>query len=356
MSTPVILFAEVPHFYAAIERTRHPELRDRPILVGGDPRKRGLVQSASAEAVAAGVEEGMAVLTALELCPRARALRTDMRFYRDVSEALRGCLRGILDALEPEGLNAAFLEATGIPDDPVDVGGRLRERVGEELGLGLRVGIAPVRFVARLAAHEAGDTGVRRVRPGEESEFLAPLAVRRLPGVGPRAAGALEKAGARTIGQVAGLGRERLESMLGNRGLRILDYARGHDPRGVRVARHPRSASQELTFDEPQSDRAALTEALQRLARGVEESLRRYGLAARRVGVKVRFSEGPIATRTRTAARAMAAAPDLAELAMSLLARTDAGTRPVRGLGLTVTQLKRRAEEDPQLDLFGESH
>lgn len=352
MSTPVIVFAEVPHFYAAIERTRHPELAGRPILVGGDPRKRGRVQSASEEAAAAGVEEGMTMLAALERCPRGRALRTDMRSYREVAESLRGCLRAVLDALEPDGLAAAFLDATALPGDPLALGAALRDRVRGELALDLRVGIAPARFVAQLAAREAGDAGVRRIRPGEESDFLAPLPVDRLPGVGPRAVAALSRVGAPTIGQAARLGRERLEAMLGNRGLRILDYARGHDPRGVRPVRHPRSASQEMTFDEPQDDRGALAEAVQGLARGVEESLRRYGLAARRVGVKVRFCEGPVATRTRTAERAVAAAPDLAELALSLLARTDAGTRPVRGLGLTATQLSRTREVDRQLDLF----
>jgi DNA polymerase-4 len=354
MSTPVILYAEVPHFYAAIERTRHPELRGRPILVGGDPRKRGQVQSASREAIEAGVEEGMAMLAALERCTRARALRTDMRFYRDVSETLRGCLRAEVDALEPDGLNAAFLDGTILGEDPTELGRRLRERVDGDLGLALRVGIAPVRFVAQLAAREAGDAGVLRVRPGEEAAFLAPLPIRRLPGVGPRAVRQLEAAGARTIGQLVGLGRERLESMLGNRGLRLLDYARGHDPRGVRAVRHPRSASQEVTFDGPEPDWSALVEAIQGLARRLEESLRRHGLAARRVGVKVRFAEGPVATRTRTAGQPVVAAPDLAELGLALLDRTAARERPVRGLGLTVTQLARATEEDLQLDLFAE--
>ncbi|MGH0034816.1 MAG: DNA polymerase Y family protein [Myxococcota bacterium] len=352
MSTPVIVFVEVPHFYAAIERTRHRELRGRPILVGGDPRKRGQVQSASVEAAESGVTDGMSMLAALERCPRARALRTDMRFYRDVSETLRGCLRGVHDALEPEGLNAAFLDVTPLAADPLEIGRQLRESVAQELDLELRVGIAPVRFVAQLAAREAPPSGLLRIRPGEEGGFLAPLPLERLPGVGPRAATALQRAGARTVGEVRALGRQRLEALLGNRGLRILDYAEGHDPRGVRAVRHPRSASQELTFDEPQADWTALAEALQRLARGVEESLGRHGLAARRVGVKVRFSEGPGATRTQTAPRAVASAPDLVELGLALLQRTDAGTRPVRRLGLTVTQLSRETQEDPQLDLF----
>jgi len=356
VSAPVILFAEVPRFYTAVERARHPELADRPILVGGDPRKRGRVQSASSEAEAAGVEVGMPMLEALERCPRARALRTDMKADRDASEALRARLRSVIDALEPEGLGAAFLDASRRLDDPEQLARQLRERVRAELGLDLRVGIAPVRFVAELASRESGEGGVLRIRPGGETAFLAPLDVRKLPGVGPRAATELGSMGVTTVGQLLRVGRGRLEERFGNRGRRMLELARGHDPRGVRAARHPRSASQELTFDEPVSDIAVLTDAIHRLARGLEESLRRSGLAARRVGLKVRWAEGPVSVRSRTSPTAVAAAADLADAALALLGRTEAGERPVRGLGVSATQLARGAADDRQLDLFSGNH
>jgi len=182
-----VLYAEVPGFYAEIERAAHPELAGRPVLVGGDPRKGGTVQSASREAVGEGVTPGMAVVAALERCPRAKTFRTDMRRYREVSARLRAILRRFLDRLEPAGLGAAYLDATGVARPPEALAGDLVKAVGEGLGLPLRVGVSSAKFLARLAAEEAGE-GIHRIAAGEETAFLAPLPVERLPGVGPATA------------------------------------------------------------------------------------------------------------------------------------------------------------------------
>ena len=173
-----ILFAEVPRFYAEIERAQDPASHDRPVIVGGDPRKRGTVQSASQDALASGVEIGMSLLQALECCPRARLARTDMRRYREVSGRLRACLRADVDALETVGLEAAFLDFHGSllrSASADELAARLQESVAAQLDLPLRVGIAGVKFLARLAAEEAGPAGLLHVRAGSEGEFLAPL-------------------------------------------------------------------------------------------------------------------------------------------------------------------------------------
>lgn len=347
-----LLYVEVPCFYAAIERLRDPELRARPLIVGGDPRKRGQVQSASPEALAQGVEIGMLVLDALNRCPQARTLRTDMKRYREHAGQLRAVLRSEVEQLEAVGLDAAFLDASRDPRSGEELSQALRGRVRDELGLDLRVGIAAVKFLARVAAEEAGDAAVLRVPAGSEAEFLSPLATSVLPGVGPKTVTTLRDLGAKCVGDLLKLDRGILESALGNHGLRIRELAQGQDGQPVRAARAPRTLSQEYTFDTPQLDVPVLEGRLQRLAAGLENALRRQGLGARRVAVKVRYADHEATTRTRTLKNAVVLGVDLADTAQALLARTHAGSRAVRTIGIHLGALDRGRRDDRQLDLF----
>lgn len=351
-SVPTLLFVEVPCFYAAIERLRDPELRGRPLIVGGDPRKRGQVQSASPDALAVGVEIGMSVLEALDRCPQARTLRTDMKCYREHAGQLRAVLRSEVEQLEAAGLDAAFLDASRDPRTGEELSQALRARVRDELGLDLRVGIAAVKFLARVAAEEAGEEAVLRVPAGAEAEFLAPLATSVLPGVGPKTVATLRDLGAKCVGDLLDLDRAILESALGNHGLRIRELAQGQDGQPVRAVRAPRTLSQEYTFETPQLDMPTLEERLQRLAAGLESALRRQGLGARRVAVKVRYADHEATTRTRTLDRAVALGVDLADAAQALLARTHAGSRAVRTIGIHLGALDPGRLDDRQLELF----
>jgi len=351
MSAPV-LHAEVPGFYAEVERAADPALRGRPVLVGGDPRKRGLVQSATWDAVAAGVRTDMPVLDALERCPRARALRTRMPFYREAARRLRASLGRVGGALESDGLGGAYL-LSDPKADPLELARALREAVHAELGLPLRVGIAGVKELARLASGCAADTGVCHVRPGREREFLAPLPASRLPFIGPNAEQRLAQAGARTVGEALALGAERLEALLGNPARDLLELAAGRGDARVRAAPAPGSLSQEATLEAPCSDPALLGEALARIAEGLEAALRLEGLVARRVGLKVQYEDQRTVSRTTTLSRGVSDRAELEAVAAELLARTDAGERPVRLLGLTLRRLGPRRRDGRQLDLFG---
>jgi DNA polymerase-4 len=347
-----LLYVEVPSFYAAVERAAAPDLRERPVIVGGSPRKRGRVQSATADALAAGVEVGMLVLDALERCPSARALRTDMKRYREAAGRLRAELRAEVERLEAAGLEAAFLDATGAERSAETIAAAIRTRLGERLGLPSQVGIASVKFLARIAAARAGSAGVLRVAAGEEARFLAPLPVSVLPGVGPKTLERLRELGAKRVCDLQALGRLELERALGNHGLHLLELSHGEDPQPVRAARAPRSLGQETTFVEPQRDVAAIGERLQRLARSLESTLRRQGLGARRVAVKVRYADHESATRTRTLDRPIGLAAEIAAVAEALLERTSIGERPVRTLGIRLAALGGGRAEDRQLDLF----
>ena len=346
-----VLYAEVPHFYAELERAADPGLADRPVLVGGDPRKRGLVQSATADALAAGVEIGMPVLEALPLCGGV-ARRTNMRAYREASSRLRACFRSATERVEPAGLEAAYLDPADTALGSEALAGELQQRVRASLRLPLRVGIAPVKFVARLAAEEAGASGVRRVDVAEVREFLAPLPLRRLPGVGPNTVATLVGLGLETVGDLTGLAPARIEEALGNHGLAILAAARGQGESRVRAAPHPRSLSHEVTLEREEVDLGVLGGQLGGLAEHLEAALRREHLAARRVVLKLRYSDGETITRSRTLAHPVASARDLAPLATELLARTQAGARPTRLVGLGVARLARLRVDDRQLPLF----
>jgi DNA polymerase-4 len=348
----VLIYATVPGFYAEVERTRDPSLRGRPVIVGGDPRKRGLVQSASEDALALGVAVGMPVLEALERCPGARVRKTDMRAYREATAKLRTCFRLATEKVEHAGLDAAYLDATGADEPPEAIAGRLREGVARELGLPLRIGIAAVRFLAKLAAEESGSAGVLCVRPTEMRRFLDPLPVERLPGVGPRTRETLLGLGAARVGDLLALGQRRLEEALGNHGRAIFDLAQGADDARVRPARHPRTVSHESTLATPEIDRGAIEARLAELAGNVEATLAREQLATKRLVLKVRYADHEETTRSRTVRHPLAQASELLALAADLLARTQAGTRPIRGLGLAASTLVRARRDDRQLDLF----
>jgi DNA polymerase-4 len=346
-----ILFAEVPCFYAAVERSDDPALAERPIIIGGDPRKRGLVQAASPEAIAAGVTLDQPVLDALKLCPEARALRTNMHRYREVSRRLFVCLRSGFDRLEPFGLGAAYFDVTGTADSPEDIAAGLESIAADELGLPLRVGIASGKFLARLAAEEAGWSGFHRVEIGRETEFLDSFPVTRLEGVGEKTASTLAELGVFRIGQLTQIDRKSLQDALGTHGLRIHAYAAGQDDRPVRAASHSETLSREATVEES-LDLGALSSQLEELAQRLEVELRSQGLSAARVALKVRFADRATTTRSRTLDAPIASTSEIHQIAAQLLARTQAGSRPARGLGIQLGRLQRDTDTDRQLDLF----
>jgi DNA polymerase-4 len=348
-----VLFAEVPGFYAAVARADDPTLAGRPVLVGGDPRKRGRVQSATLDAFASGVALEMPILEALRHCPQARAVRTDMARYREVSRRLFALLRGVEVHLETFGLSACYADVTARQGEAESLANRAIEVVGEALELPLRVGIAPGKFLARLAAEEvAGERGVVRVAPGAEQTFLDPLPIERLDGVGRKTAASLVAMGARTIADVRALGRARLQAEYGPPGLRVHACAQGGFEEPVRAERHPKSLSRESTLGGDSSDVAVFVDLLAGLAQQLEEELGRQCLAAGRVAVKVRFADHGATTRSATLPRPTGSAAALHAAANRLLERTQAGARPVRGLGIQLSLLAPVGEADRQLDLF----
>jgi DNA polymerase-4 len=351
-----IAYAEVPWFYVSVARQDNPALRGQAVIIGGDPDKRGKVQSASHEALSCGVTVGMAVADAHGLCPEAVLLRTDVARYREVSALLKSTLRTCTLGIEVDGNAGAYLELE--PDSLRDEASAnatargLADRVREELGLPLRVGIAPVKFLSKLAALESGPEGVCCIAEADVADFLAALPPERLPGVGAKTREALAEMKIATIGELLARGDAEVESRLGTHGRRILAHARGEDGSQVRSVAHPMSLSHDFTFEEPVLERAAVESCLARLCKTAEGGLQQQQLCARRVAIKLRYAEGTTATRTRTFKNPLFNASEIHFAALRLLDRTEAGKTPLRLIGIALAGLGPKPEPDAQLELF----
>lgn len=351
---PQIVFAAVPDFYVEVERRGHPGLENQPVLVGGDPGKRGKVQSASPEAQAAGIGVGMTMRDALALCPEAVVRPTDMKLYREVSGALVSCLRRTFADLESRVLGEVYWEISGPSVESDRWAEEVLEVTEREIDLPLQLGIAPSKLLARLAAEEAGRGCVKRVEPDAVAAFLDPLPVIRLPRVGDKTARRLGELGASTVGQLLGLGSEVVEKLLGNHGLTILEMARGHDRSAIRATRHPKSISREETLAVPTLDEVQLEACLQRLSASLRSSLSRQGLRANRLAIRVRLGDETRLTRSQTQDGSVGSRRDLDQAARALLARCELRPGvPVRALGLVVAGLvTTTGDGDGQLELF----
>ncbi len=359
MSGYRIGYAVVPGFYAAVERLDDPALRARPVVVGGDPKKRGKVQSATSEALASGVAIGMPIDEVQARCPQAALVRTNMKRYREVSGVLHGALRDVTRGLEVEGMAAGYFELEHeLHEDRARVdllSQSLHERVRESVGLAVRVGIAPVKFLARLAveAPSIDETDVVCIAQDGVAEFLAPIAVERLPGVGNKTLLALREMKIESVRDLRERDPREVERALGRQARRILAYARGEDPAPVRIAKHPKSVSLEFTFDTPVLDREKIESQLRELCQDAETRLRQHQLQAGRTALKLRYEDADKPrTWTRKLVRPVSRAHGLYAAGQHLLDRSEVGRRAIRLLGVSLSGLTPRVDEDRQLDLF----
>ena len=350
--TEPIGYVEVPDFHVALARREQPELEDRPIVVGGDPRKRGKVVAASASLRERGIVDGMGVAEALDRASDAIWRRTDMRLAREVSGRLRAIVRGGVDAVEVDGLAGFYLRAPSDPDDARALGRALAEQVRDALSLPLRAGFAPVRFAARLAAAEASQDVPVVISGDALASWLDRQPLERLPGVGPKTAARLAELGARDVPGLRAIGLERLEVLLGNHGRSLWLLACGEDPQPLRARRHPASLSREATLEADAPDREGLARVLAGLAEALESALQRDGLRASRIALKLTGPRERTLTRSLTLDAPASRARELAAAALTLLERVDLSGHAFRRAGLVLRGLEASGGEDRQLDLF----
>jgi DNA polymerase-4 len=337
----VILHVDMDAFYASVEQRDRPDLRGRPVVVGADPRGRGVVSAASYEARRFGIHSAMPIGRAYRLCPTAAFLPVDMDKYARESERIMAILADFTPLVEPLSLDEAFLDVTGsraLHGTGAEIARRIKARIRKEVGLTASAGVAPSKFVAKIASDLKKPDGLVVVASGEQVAFLRDLPLRRLWGVGPSAERELAALGGRTIGDLVRLGRGRLEARLGASGAHLFELAQGIDERPVVPWHDPKSIGAEETFGRDTRDVGRLRATLLAQADRVATELRAAGLRGHTVTLKLRFSDFHTLTRQATDATPTA---DGGEIFRRVWAAFSGVPRPqaVRLIGLSVSGL-----------------
>jgi len=362
MAQRFILHVDMDAFFAAVEVLDNPSLAGKPVIVGGTPEGRGVVSTASYEARKFGVRSAMPAAQAVKLCPHGVFLRPRMGRYADISRKVFAILRAVTPLVEPLSIDEAFLDVSGCHPQKRStmpaaeaIAKEIQERVERETGgLTCSLGIAENKFLAKVASDLRKPRGLTVVPRGNSAEFLAPLPIERLWGVGPRTSELLRSLGVTTIGQISALKEKDLESILGVEfGRHLHRLSRGLDDREVETSWEAKSISQETTFAEflAPNDREAIERVLFSLSDGVAERLREEAFWARTVTLKVRDENFKTCTRARTLESPTQVVEEIFSTANELFRdRVRLGARKVRLLGVAASQLAR--EPLRQLDLF----
>ncbi len=349
-----ILHVDMDAFYAAVEVRRRPELRGQPVVVGG-AGPRAVVSSASYEARAFGVRSAMPGSVARRLCPQAIFLPTDMAAYVAASRAVMAIFAEVTPLVEPLSVDEAFLDVSGarrLLGRPVEIASALRARIRAELALPCSVGVAATKFMAKLASTRAKPDGLLLVEPDRALEFLHPLPVEALWGVGERSAEVLRTLGLRTVGELARAPASMLRQALGEAAAGHLhELAWARDPRPVATDRVEKSVSAETTFDVDVTEVELLRRTMLALANRVAVRLRAAGQAGRTVAIKVRLADFRTLNRSRTLPAATDVAHEIVDSAWALF-QALSPRDPIRLIGVRVEGLA--ATDGPRQLLLGE--
>jgi DNA polymerase IV len=321
----IVAHLDLDAFFAAVEELEDPSLRKVPLVVGGDPKGRGVVATANYVARQFGIHSAMSCAEALRRCPQTVFVRPRHALYRQYSQAVWSAVRDVVPTLERTGLDEGYLDIGEVASDFLQarrVAEAVQAAVRGSTSLTCALGVASCKVVAKVASDRRKPGGLTVVPAGREAAFLAPFDVRKLPGVGPKAEARMRAAGIETVGQLADLDDAELRRLLpGKIGGLLRDRARGLDPRGLELQVERVSISTEETFERDIDDRERLYGELRRMASRLAEHLQKTGEAGRTVTTKVRYSDFSIRSRSTTLAAGVDDAETIGELACGLLDR-----------------------------------
>jgi DNA polymerase-4 len=342
-----ILHVDLDAFFAAVEQRDRPELRGKPVIVGGGgPSQRGVVSTASYEARKFGVHSAMPLRTAGRLCPQGIFLPVDGRKYQAESRRVMAILRRFTPQVQPVSIDEAFLDVTAsraLFGDGEAIARAIKTAVHDETGLTISVGVAATKLVAKVASDLRKPDGLVIVPPGEEAAFLAPLPISRLWGVGEKTAAALAEYGVRTIGDLAGLPSDALERRLGKHGGSLVARAHGIDPDPVAGGEPAKSIGHEHTFDRDTADREVIERTLLGMADGVAGRLRSSQIRAVTITLKLRDSSFTTITRQTSLDTPADLTEPIYEAALTLLRRELHGQK-IRLVGVTASNFRDREQ------------
>ena len=350
-----IMHIDMDAFFAAVEQRDNPELKGKPVIVGGSVESRGVVSTASYEARTYGVHSAMPMAEAHRLCPNGIYLPVDMQKYRRVSRQIMDIFHRFTPEVEAISLDEAFLDLTEslrLFGSAEELGRKIKQLIREELQLTASVGLSYNKFLAKLASDMDKPDGFYQIRPEDLQEKVWVLPVRRMMGVGPKTAQMLEKMGVTTIGQLAGMNAGLLEHILGKQGLVMHEVANGIDNRPVEPVRESKSVGRETTFARDIQEQYLLETILFTLADDVCHTLRSSGLKGKTVSIKIRYPDFHSITRAVTLDTYTSSFEPVFEAVKQLMAQNYKEGTPVRLIGVTVSSLKKDEQIVEQQNLF----
>ena len=343
--TRKIIHIDMDAFYASVEQHDNPALQGLPVIVGGDPGRRGVVSAASYEARVYGVHSAMPSSQARRLCPQGVFLPVRMHRYREVSDQVFQILREYTPLVEPLSLDESFLDVTGsekLFGTALQIAMEVKRRIREATGLTASAGIAPNKFLAKIASDYKKPDGLVEVKPEEVQVFLRDLPISKLWGVGKSTEEVLKGMGILKVGQLAVFPAEKIERKLGKFGLELIALARGEDERPVSPESEAKSISQEETFTPDLEHLEQMKKVLLDQAEQVGWELRKQKLKGSTVTVKVRYPDFTLATRSQTLSSPTDQGIEIYRTALKLLSRTEALRRRARLLGVGISHLIHR--------------
>jgi len=347
-----IIHADMDSFYPSVEVLDNPELKGKPVIVGGG-RERGVVSSASYVARQFGVRSAQPMATAMRLCPKGVFLPVRMSRYKEISQKLFKIFLFFTPLVEPVSIDEAFLDVTGsarLLGQPEDIARKIKDMVRKKTGLTVSAGIAPSKFVAKIASDIDKPDGLTIVRPERVREFLAPLSLGKMWGVGEKTQRRLHRLGIRTIGDLSRFPADVLGKKFGKHGIRMHQLAQGIDQRDVMPASDVKSIGHERTFSRDILEMVSARKEILALANQVARRMRREGLTGKTITLKAKYNDFTQVTRSTTVPECTDDEPRIYSTACALLDKTDVGARPIRLLGVCVSQLSRlSSEEQPSL-------
>ncbi len=355
MDTRKIIHVDMDAFYAAVEQRDRPELKGQPVVVGGNPQSRGVVSTASYEARRFGIHSAMPLAEAYRRCPSAVFLPVNGAKYRAVSKEIHKIFFDYTPLVEPLSLDEAFLDVSGstlLFGSAPSIAREIKDRIAGELDLTASVGVAGNKFLAKLASDLQKPNGIVIVDQGRVQEFLDPLLVERVWGVGKKTAERLHGLNIKSVRDLRGLEEGYLRGLFGSLGTQLYQLTRGIDERPVESGREAKSIGREITFDADVRERQVLETILLKLAISVGRRLRKEALKARTISLKIRFHDFRTVTRARTLAALTDLDEDIYQAACELLAEISLRD-PVRLAGISLHNLS--DEDDTQLSWFGDS-
>jgi DNA polymerase IV len=356
-----ILHVDMDAFYASIEQLDHPAHKGKPVIVGADPkggRGRGVVAACSYEARKFGVHSALPISRAWKLCPQGVYVRPRMDRYVEISRQVMEVFRHYTNLVEPLSIDEAFLDVTGstaLLGPPEQVARSVKTEIHNTTGLTASVGLAPNKFLAKIASDLKKPDALVIVDEKDVANFLRDLPVSRLWGVGPKTAQRIHELGYQTIGELAAVSREEMIRRLGSLGEHLFHLSRGIDDRPVVPDWEPKSIGTETTFDEDTDDREHLLRTILELSDHVAERLRKDGYRAGKVTLKLRYSNFSTHTKQASLDRHLQTGEEIAKIARSLFSQFPMN-RKIRLIGVSAGDLHSDSEPSQQLSLFTDSN